>query len=142
MLALTDQALARLCVAATAVPQKKRAQWLRRVARKLEPLPRARHTAAWRAREKAGRILLKLEVDEAELVVGLIDAGLLDPLVADDRCAITAAAQRALVQFCCNNGETSPRAQRVYDTMRIRLVLLALKRELRVASRRRLRRST
>jgi hypothetical protein len=82
--------------------------------------------------------LLKLEVDEAALVVGLVDGGLLDPSAADDRRRITAAAQRALVQFC-DGGETSRQEQRIYDTMRIRLVLSALKRELRAAAKRELR---
>jgi hypothetical protein len=91
----SDAALARVVRAARAVPYRQRAQWLQQLARKAEPppcSPGARYTAAWRAREKAGRCLLKLEVDEAELVVALVDAGLLDPLIADDRRAITAAA--------------------------------------------------
>src|SRR5262245_30899165 len=135
MLAFTDIGFARLVIAATAIPHSERGQWLQRVARQLDKRPGARYTAAWRAREKAGRIQLKLEVDEAALVVGLVDAGLLDPLMADDRHAITAAAERALIQFC-DGGEGSPREQRIHDSVRVRLVLTALKRELLLASRR------
>ena len=100
----------------------------------------AQYTAAWRRREKAGRLLLKLEMDEAALVVGLVDCGVLDPLKADDRGAITEAAQRALVQFC-DGGETSRQEQRIYDTVKVGLALSVLKRKLRGPSRRRLRRS-
>jgi adenylate cyclase len=88
MLALSDEAWARLCIAASAIPRNRRRQWLRELANRIEPprsSPGARYTAAWRAREKAGRCLLTLEVDEAELVVALVDAGLLDPRIADDR---------------------------------------------------------
>jgi hypothetical protein len=142
VLALNDAALARLIRAASAVPYRQRAQWLQQLARQVEPpSPGACYTAAWRRRIRDGRILLRLELDEAALVVGLVDAGLLDPLIADDRRAITVAAQQALVQFC-DGGEASPQGQRVYDTMRIRLVLSTLKRELRGASRRRLNRSS
>jgi hypothetical protein len=91
MIALDDGALARLCIAATAVAPERRGAWLEDVAVRLEQArrsacsPGARHTAAWRARERAGRCLLKIEVDEAELVVALVDACLLDPRIADDR---------------------------------------------------------
>jgi hypothetical protein len=74
------------------------------------------YTRAWRARERAGRCLLRLEVDEAALVVGLVDRGLLDPLKADDRIALTEAAGKALVMFC--EGEASQREARIYDTVR------------------------
>jgi hypothetical protein len=64
----------------------------------------------WRARERAGLILLKFPVDEAAVVVALTDRGLLDPLRADDLVAINEAAQRALVEFC---GETAPHEQNI-----------------------------
>src|SRR5262249_12084155 len=77
-----DQGLAYLAIAATAIPHSGRGQWLQHVARKLDKRPGARYTAAWRARAKAGRIQLKLECDEAGLVVGLIDAGLIGARMA------------------------------------------------------------
>src|SRR5262245_28620440 len=61
MIALSDQGLAYLAIAATAIPHSGRGQWLQHVARKLDKRPGARYTAAWRARAKAGRIQLKLE---------------------------------------------------------------------------------
>jgi hypothetical protein len=97
------------------------------------------HSRRWRARERAGLITLKFAVDEADAVVALTDRGLLDPMLADDRGAINEAARRAFVQFC---GAAAPCEQQIYDTMRIRLVLQALKGKLRGPSkRRRLRRS-
>jgi hypothetical protein len=82
------------------------------------------YSRRWRARERAGLILLKFAVDEAEVVVSLSDRGLLDPALADNRSAINEAARQAFLQFC---GAAAPREQQIYDTMRIRLVLQALK---------------
>jgi hypothetical protein len=87
MLALTDAALARLCIAATAVAPGQRGHWLRRVAQELDPptIPtanvtkpvtkpyrrspaarrqqRVRDTQAWRARRKRGIAIYPVEVD-------------------------------------------------------------------------------
>jgi hypothetical protein len=43
---------------------------------------------------------LRLEADETELAIALTGAGLLDPNVADDKAALTAAAAKALALFC------------------------------------------
>ena len=87
--------------------------------------PGARYTRLWRARERAGKILLKLEQDEAELVVGLVAQGLLDPNVADRRDAVNAAAAKALVQFC--RGDVSRHAERISASVRVALLLRALR---------------
>jgi hypothetical protein len=92
------------------------------------------YSRRWRARERAGLILLKFPVDEAAVVVALTDRGLLDPLRADDRVAINGAAQRALLQFC---GAAAPREQQIYDTLRVRLLLQALKGKHRRVSKKR-----
>jgi hypothetical protein len=128
MLALSDEALARVVIAASAVPVDEREAWLMRLADRFEsPRRRSRDwTRAWRARERAGIVLLKLPMDEAALVVGLIDRGLLDPLRADDHTALTEAAKKALIQFC----EASLPDRRVYDTIRVELALRALRRKL------------
>jgi hypothetical protein len=55
-----------------------------------------------RQRLKAGRVVLRVEVDEVRLVQGLIDAGLLDPIV-DDRAAIASALQRLVTAICEGN---------------------------------------
>src|SRR5262245_1769973 len=94
----------------------------------------ARHTAAWRARERAGRCLLKVEVDLADTVIGLIDRGLLDPLKADDPAALNAAAAKALQQFC-DDGDVSRHADR--DSIKVALLLKALRRKTRRGAARR-----
>lgn len=130
MLAFTDEGLARLVIAASAIPPSRRSDWLRSLADQLErysPRPRsagAFYTAAWRARGRAGRCLLKLEVDEVALAIALVDAGLLDPNIADDRAALTTAAQQALVRFC--DGEVSRRDCEIRDNVRAELALTAL----------------
>jgi hypothetical protein len=140
MIALSDIGLAYLTIAASAVPRHRRRQWLRELANRIEPprsSPGARYTAAWRAREKAGRCLLTLEVDEAELVVALVDAGLLDPRIADDRAALTEAAQRALALYLA--GEGSRHDERICDTVRAELGLTALQKALPHVSKKRFR---
>ena len=64
--------------------------------RSLCPSPSTLRTRSWRERQKRGRILLRVMVDEAALAIGLIDRGILDPLRADDRVALTAATEKAL----------------------------------------------
>ena len=140
MIGLSDIGLAYLAVAASAVPRHRRRQWLRELANKIEPSrrsPGARYTAAWRAREKAGRCLLTLEVDEAELVVALVDAGLLDPRIADDRAALTEATQRALALYLA--GEGSRHDERICDIVRAELGLTALQKALLHGSQKRFR---
>ena len=140
MIGLSDEGLARLCIAASAVPRHRRRQWLCELANKIEPprrSPGARYTAAWRAREKAGRCLLTLEVDEVELTMALIDAGLLDARIADDRAALAAATQPALTRFLA--GEGSRHDERICDIVRAELGLTALQKALLHGSQKRFR---
>ena len=130
MLALSDEALCRIAVAATAVRPAERSAWLENLAERLErseqspaPSPGATYTRRWRARRRTGRVLLHVELDEAELVIGLTNRGLLDPLRADDPAALTAAAQRALELFC--SGDGSLPNTRIYDSLRVSLALRA-----------------
>ena len=87
--------------------------WLQDLADRLERSEReltagARHMRAWCALARSGRCLLKLEMNEAELVVGLVERNLLDPLLADDLAAITQAAARALTLFCGTSHRQRP----------------------------------
>jgi hypothetical protein len=133
MLCLTDAALARVFIGATAVPREARRGWLADLASKFEqspspPLaPSTLPTRRWRDRERSGRILLRLEVDEAALVVGLIDRVLLDPLHADNRAAVTRAAERALAVFC----DTSRGDGAIHDKLKVAVLLAALRRKTR-----------
>jgi hypothetical protein len=127
VLYFSDKALARILIAGTAVEPNWQSAWLEDLAARLERAselsPGARYTRAWRARERAGRCLLRLEVDEAELVVALVDRGLLDPAKADNRMALTRAAERALTQLC---RETSRPSEADLDTIRVGLCLATL----------------
>lgn len=60
----------------------------------------AEWSRAYRQRRKAGRIVLEAEADETKLVAKLIEAGLLSPLVADDRKHIDEAFQMMVNIFC------------------------------------------
>jgi hypothetical protein len=62
MLALTDAALARVIIAATAVPPGRRRQWLRELSAKLDPprTPAVRRQARWRARQRDGSAVYRL----------------------------------------------------------------------------------
>src|SRR5262245_29411476 len=128
MLALTDEALARVVIAASSIAPARRAAWLRQLAAHFEEAPPSRgaaYTRIYRARIAAGQIVLRnIVVDETMLVLGLIDRGLLDPLRAEDRVAINAAAEKALTQYL-NGGEASHHAARIYDTVRLNLALAA-----------------
>jgi hypothetical protein len=127
MLRLTDEALVRILIAGTAIAPDKQAAWLEDLAARLkrasEPSPGAVYTRRWRQRERAGRCQLRIEVDEAELAVALVDRGLLDPALADSRAALARAAERALAQLC---RETSRPSEAGLDTIRVGLCLATL----------------
>src|SRR5262245_8531865 len=86
----------------------------------------AGYTRAWRKRERNGRILLRVEADEAELAIALTDAGLLDPNVADDKAALTAAAEKALAVFC--QRELSHHDAGIADRLRANFALTVMHR--------------
>lgn len=138
MLQLSDAALARLIRATRAVPHNRRRKWLRELAHQIEPRELSAHawaTRQWRAREKAGRIQLRLEADEADIVISLVEAGWLDPLKADDRAAISQAAQRIITEFC--EGGMSRTAVGVRDSLGVRLLLTALRKAVQTMGRKR-----
>ena len=126
VLAFTDESLGQIAVAATAVAPDERKAWLAGVARRLDqPAPRALApstlpTRRWRKRRQDGLVCLNVVIDEALLVVGLVDHNLLDPLRADDKCALAAAAGEALVRFC-NSDASLPDAE-IKDRLRVRLL--------------------
>jgi len=90
-----------------------------------EKKPGAIYTARCRARQKAGKILLRPEVDEAAFAVAAVAHNLLDPNLADQPAALNAAAQTLLVQFCeCN---VLPEVDRISASVKIGLLLKALR---------------
>src|SRR5262245_16394382 len=108
MLCLDDAAFARLCLAATRIPRVGRRAWLVDVAQWLEagtpappksPSSSAARTRAYRARQRAGKRILKIQIEEAEVAVGLGTLGLLDPL-ADSPEVLAKGAEKALACLC------------------------------------------
>jgi hypothetical protein len=124
MLAFSDEALARLAVAATRVAPQRRSAWLQDLAGRLEPEGRrARgraYTRKWRQRARDGQVLLRVVTDEVGLAVAAVTHGLLDPLRADDRAALAAAAGKVLDAFC--TGDISLREPEIYDKVRAKLL--------------------
>jgi hypothetical protein len=59
----------------------------------------AARMARLRERQRGNKIMLTIEVDEAELVAVLIEARQLDPNQADDHKAIAEAVEKLLVIF-------------------------------------------
>ena len=84
------------------------------------------YTRRYRERLRTGKVRLPILVDEADLVVMLIDRGLLNPLQADDRAALTAGAEQALRELC----ETSQHGGATYDKLRLGMCLAAQKRKM------------
>jgi hypothetical protein len=96
VLALNDQALARLCIGASRVPVAERARWLQQIAAEVDPGPppkpvpaRTRLRAAgrrrwhrWAALRRAGRATVRVEYDGA-ILARLIVAGWLPRSDAD-----------------------------------------------------------
>jgi hypothetical protein len=127
VLALTDEALGLVVIAATAISPEERSAWLADVASRLDPSPapsrNAIYTRRWRARQRNGRCLLKIEVDEVALIVGLVDNGFLSPALADDPVAVNRAAAKALEHLV---GETSHPDNEISARVKIGLLTTAL----------------
>jgi hypothetical protein len=77
MLALDDQALARVFIRATAIPHKDRSAWLQRLARQLDPSPNTQRVRAHRARLANGHRVFHLELDSLAIEAMLEREGLL-----------------------------------------------------------------
>jgi hypothetical protein len=94
MLALSDEALARIAIGATRVAPHARDRWLRDLARKLDPPPRPpTRQARWRQRQRDGVVCYKLELHAAPVIEALIRAGMLSETEAlEHRLVETAIA--------------------------------------------------
>jgi hypothetical protein len=76
VLALSDEALARLAIGATRLRSNARARWLRELARRLDPEPRpATRQGRWRQRQRNGVVCYKLELHAAPVIEMLIQQG-------------------------------------------------------------------
>lgn len=94
MLAFDDAALARVMIAACAVPRQQRRQWLKLTAHRLcgqEGSPAARRQRAYRARKRGNVIPVSFVVDADALIAALLGTGSLSPAAVDDRREIVRA---------------------------------------------------
>jgi hypothetical protein len=64
----------------------------------------AERQRAHRRRVRLGLALVKVEANEADLITGLIDAGLLDVATALNSEAVAIAASRALARWITREG--------------------------------------
>ena len=102
MIALDDQALARLVISATRIPPRHRAKWLRAFAREVDPITlNARRCGRFREREGAGVALYRLKLDSVSIEAMLEREGLLAP--GRDHCHADVSA--ALAQFITSLSE-------------------------------------
>jgi hypothetical protein len=94
MLALTDQALARLAIGATRLRSNARAKWLRELARRIDPPPKPlTRQGRWRQRQRDGVVCYRLELHAAPVIEALIRAGMLSETEAlEHRLVETAIA--------------------------------------------------
>jgi hypothetical protein len=92
MIALTDAGLAHLVIAATAIAPADRGAWLRRIAAQVDASPQAKHYH----RKRAGRRVLKVEVELGPLSDLLVDHGFLRAWDSEDPKAVQAALATAL----------------------------------------------
>lgn len=106
-----DAALCHLLIAATAVPANQRGRWLQDLADRLDPPPglskAAERQRAHRARLKAGRMVLAIEVDDVLVPAALAEAGFLDLANIEDREAVARAVERLIVTVTHNAADTS-----------------------------------
>jgi hypothetical protein len=92
MLALSDEALARLVIGASRVPVHARDRWLQRLAQKLDPPPRPfTRQARWRQRQRNGSAVYKLELRREPIITALIASGRLSEREAEQHQVIEVA---------------------------------------------------
>lgn len=130
MLAFDDAGMARVMIAGTGVAPADRSAWLADLAHRLEQpalAPSTMRTRRWRKRDQDGLVRLPVVIDEALLAVGLVSRGLLDPVHADDKAAMAAAATKALTLFC-EDGDASPHDAAIKDKLRAEFFAVIRKR--------------
>lgn len=90
MLALTDQSLARLCIAATAVDPKRRDKWLRKIARQIDPPRQVRYYRA----KREGLVTISPRCDPTSMAEFLHDCGVF--VLASDRQTLAMGIEELL----------------------------------------------
>jgi hypothetical protein len=104
MLALTDAALARLCIGATRVSRGRRQRWLKDIAERIDPPPHHRaivraRQARHRARQRNGIRVFKLEANYDLILCGLIDSRRISERDALDQHAVERVLSEMLTEW-------------------------------------------
>jgi hypothetical protein len=132
MLALSDEGLAYLAIAASAIPRHRRRHWLKQLAREFEghvPSGGARRLRRYQARRRNGQACYRIVQDQVDLEELLLAAGTLSPLDRDNHAAVEAALARFLaILIADHDGNAFPPGRGIYDTVR-GLCLSALRRK-------------
>jgi hypothetical protein len=118
VLAFDDAALARVVIAATAIPVAERSSWLASIAERMEKASptdkpskktRAEIQSDYRKRKRAGLMLLRVSVDDVAVPDALVQAGLLAPAQTDNSEAVADAIERMLSTIVSESHEKSYR---------------------------------
>jgi hypothetical protein len=133
MLALSDEGLARLCIAATRIAPSGRGRWLQSIARELEghpPSATARRVRKFRGRRRNGQACYRIVQDQVDLEELLLAAGTLSPLERDNHAAVERALTRFLaICIADHHGNAFPSGRGIFDRVRVGLCLSALRRK-------------
>jgi hypothetical protein len=132
MLALTDEAWARIAIGATRIAPDQRSRWLQRVAKELEghrPSPTARRLRRYQARRHHGQACYRIVQDCVDLEELLLASGTLAPADRDDHSKVEAALSRFLSLCILDHRNAFQSDREIYDTVRVGLCLSALRRK-------------
>ena len=130
MLALTDEAWARIAIGATRIAPDQRSRWLQRVAKELEghrPSPTARRLRRYQARRHHGQACYRIVQDCVDLEELLLAAGVLSPQDRDNHAAVEQALGRFLALCVLDHRNAFQSDREIYDTVRVGLCLSALR---------------
>jgi hypothetical protein len=131
MLALSDEALARLAIAAGRIAPQQRRRWLKSLARELEgsytPSPNAYRLRKFQARRHNGEKCFRLTLNEVDTEELLLASGTLAPSDRDEPRAVERALERFISLCIADHRNAFQPDREIYDTVRVKLCLSALR---------------
>jgi hypothetical protein len=110
VLALTDEQLALLCIAATAYRANRRARWLRKIARLVDPTPNALRCRRARQRQNNGVKVYCVPLDTIEVEALLTRERLLAPGRDYARAEVETALAEFITRLCAFDMHVEPEA--------------------------------
>ena len=108
MLSFSDESLAQLVIAASRVPQRSRAKWLRATARKFEPSANALRLRNARERQDNGVGYYRLALNEVAIEELLSREGLLLPGRDYSRAEVEVALAEFITRLCAFDMHVEP----------------------------------